>query len=276
LLSAALGKLQAEQTAVAALTAELRAARDAVAQEREALERLRDEAETVRRQARAQVREELAAEVEAARQEVTALIAKLQAQPSIRGAQGAQRELAERAAALQEEVRRHVARAEAPPVRRASLRPGMWVRIVSLGNEGEVEQIEADSALVRVGNMRSRVKLADLSPAQKGGGAAKGKPPGKAPRQRAGAVVAAPVASPAHRCDLRGLRIDEAERELDRALDTSFSEGSGALLVVHGHGTGALKDLVRQTLRASPYVSRFRAGDRHEGGDGVTVVELNT
>ncbi|HET6345449.1 MAG TPA: endonuclease MutS2, partial [Myxococcota bacterium] len=114
LLSAALGKLQAQQREAEALHRELAAARDAVTDEREALARLRDEAETARREARVAVRAELAAEVEVARQEVSALIAKLQAQPSIRQGQVAQKELAERAAALQDEMRRHVARAEAP------------------------------------------------------------------------------------------------------------------------------------------------------------------
>jgi DNA mismatch repair protein MutS2 len=44
--------------------------------------------------------------------------------------------------------------------------------------------------------------------------------------------------------------------------------------LVHGHGTGALRDAVREALRASHYVARMRPGDPGEGGEGVTVVWL--
>ena len=44
--------------------------------------------------------------------------------------------------------------------------------------------------------------------------------------------------------------------------------------VLHGHGSGALKAAVREHLQRSPYVSRARPGESHEGGDGVTVVQL--
>ena len=47
-----------------------------------------------------------------------------------------------------------------------------------------------------------------------------------------------------------------------------------AALIVHGHGTGALKQAIRDYLASSPYIRMFRPGETHEGGDGVTVVEL--
>ena len=52
--------------------------------------------------------------------------------------------------------------------------------------------------------------------------------------------------------------------------DRPLSEPDCAIL--HGHGTGALKHALREALSASPYVGTFRPGDRHEGGDAVTVV----
>jgi DNA mismatch repair protein MutS2 len=57
-------------------------------------------------------------------------------------------------------------------------------------------------------------------------------------------------------------------------LDQAVLSGSGFLRIIHGHGTGKLRTILRDYLKGSPYVSAFRAGDRHEGGDGVTLVEL--
>jgi len=51
-------------------------------------------------------------------------------------------------------------------------------------------------------------------------------------------------------------------------------EGIMSLRVIHGHGSGKLKTLVRQYCSDSPYVAQFRAGEKEDGGDGVTIVEL--
>jgi len=74
--------------------------------------------------------------------------------------------------------------------------------------------------------------------------------------------------------DLRGQRADEALVELEAFLDRTALEGADAVFVIHGHGTGALRKVVREYLATSPYVERYRAGGTGEGGDGVSVVSL--
>jgi DNA mismatch repair protein MutS2 len=76
------------------------------------------------------------------------------------------------------------------------------------------------------------------------------------------------------RCDLRGLRVDEALDRLDEALDRAASAGRAHLVVIHGIGTGALRRAVREHLAESPYASRFLPGAPEEGGEGVTIVDL--
>jgi DNA mismatch repair protein MutS2 len=78
----------------------------------------------------------------------------------------------------------------------------------------------------------------------------------------------------ATRCDLRGLRVDEALDRVTSALDDAATSGSNRLVIVHGLGTGALRKAIRQHLRDSPYVVRFEAADPREGGDGVTIALL--
>ena len=68
--------------------------------------------------------------------------------------------------------------------------------------------------------------------------------------------------------------MDELLREVDRFLDRLYAEGAPDAVILHGHGTGALKQALRDHLAASPYVSRFRPGERHEGGDAATTVHL--
>ncbi len=82
-----------------------------------------------------------------------------------------------------------------------------------------------------------------------------------------------PDAGP-NRCDLRGLRVDEALDRLVEALDRAASAGRPHLVVIHGIGTGALRRAVRQHLAESPYVRRFLPGAPEEGGEGVTTVDL--
>jgi DNA mismatch repair protein MutS2 len=74
--------------------------------------------------------------------------------------------------------------------------------------------------------------------------------------------------------DVRGYATDEALEQVTAALDRATLEGTPALRIIHGHGTGKLKAALRTYLKASPYVAHARPGDRAEGGDGVTVVTI--
>ena len=82
------------------------------------------------------------------------------------------------------------------------------------------------------------------------------------------------LAARANSVDVRGKRADEALAEVEAFLDRSALGGADTVLVIHGHGTGALRRAVREYLATSPYVEKFRPGGAGEGGDGVSVVSL--
>jgi DNA mismatch repair protein MutS2 len=74
--------------------------------------------------------------------------------------------------------------------------------------------------------------------------------------------------------DVRGKAADEALDDVVAALDRATLAGTPFLRIIHGHGTGKLKASLRGYLKDSPYVAEFRAGDRAEGGDGVTIATI--
>jgi len=74
--------------------------------------------------------------------------------------------------------------------------------------------------------------------------------------------------------DVRGQAADDALDVVVAGLDRAVFGGSPFVRIIHGHGTGRLRAALREYLKASPYVVAFRPGDRAEGGDGVTIVEL--
>jgi len=74
--------------------------------------------------------------------------------------------------------------------------------------------------------------------------------------------------------DLRGYRVEEALDEVENYLDKASLANLSPVYIIHGHGTGALKQAVRDFLKTSPYVAKFRSGEDTEGGDGVSVVEI--
>ncbi|MEK6784658.1 MAG: endonuclease MutS2 [Nitrospirota bacterium] len=74
--------------------------------------------------------------------------------------------------------------------------------------------------------------------------------------------------------DVRGQAADEALDRVVAALDRATLDEAPFLRIIHGHGTGRLKAVLREYLKGSPYVAEFRPGDKAEGGDGVTVAKL--
>ena len=75
--------------------------------------------------------------------------------------------------------------------------------------------------------------------------------------------------------DIRGYRVEDALDNLEFYLDKASLANLHEVQIIHGHGTGALKTAVRDYLATSPYVAKFRPGEDAEGGDGVSVVDLN-
>jgi len=74
--------------------------------------------------------------------------------------------------------------------------------------------------------------------------------------------------------DVRGARVDEALDALDRYLDDAVIAGLTSVTIIHGVGTGALRDAVRIYAAGHPSVRSARPGERGEGGDGATIVAL--
>ena len=75
--------------------------------------------------------------------------------------------------------------------------------------------------------------------------------------------------------DLRGYRAEEALDEVEAYLDKASLVNLSPVYIIHGHGTGALKQVIRDYLNTSPYVAKYRSGENSEGGDGVSVVDIN-
>ena len=74
---------------------------------------------------------------------------------------------------------------------------------------------------------------------------------------------------------LLGRKVEDALLELDNFLDDAVLTGLTTVRIVHGKGTGALRSAVGDYLARDQRVASFRLGGQGEGGDGVTVVELN-
>jgi len=74
--------------------------------------------------------------------------------------------------------------------------------------------------------------------------------------------------------DLRGQRAEDAVEALDRYLENAFLAGMPFVRVIHGKGTGKLRQVIREALAQSQHVSRFESGADNEGGDGVTIAHL--
>ena len=117
---------------------------------------------------------------------------------------------------------------------------------------------------VASGPLRLRVPRASLRPA----------PRLEAPIRSTRTVVQGAAQNVPLQLDLRGARAEEALAELDRYLNSAAVAGYDRVRVVHGKGTGALRNAVREALAAHPLVRAQAPAAGNEGGDGATIVTL--
>jgi DNA mismatch repair protein MutS2 len=149
-----------------------------------------------------------------------------------------------------------------------ALQPGLRVRIESLGRTGTVVELRDGKALVEAGSIRLSLPRDDLTPLPAGDQEAQP----QRPRPSAGYVNAGSDARP--EVDLRGMRPDEVDVILGRAMDSAIMAGLPSFRIIHGKGTGALRAHVRKLLERDRRISVSRPGELFEGGTGVTVVEF--
>jgi DNA mismatch repair protein MutS2 len=166
-----------------------------------------------------------------------------------------------------------------------SWRVGMRARSQTTGTEGRIASLDKNGrrATLEAGGMRLSLAVEDLEPASGGGGDAV--PPAAASGSSASSTAAQTPSSAsrlqlerartvASSLDLRGAKVQEALEVLDRYLDDALLAGLDQVTIIHGMGTGALRDSVRDHASGHPLVRSWRPGDRGEGGDGATIVSL--
>jgi len=76
--------------------------------------------------------------------------------------------------------------------------------------------------------------------------------------------------------NILGMRVDAALDAVEKFLDTAFGGREARVLIIHGKGTGALREAVRDYLSSSPYVSDYKSASPRQGGQGATVVMLQS
>ncbi|MFC2058899.1 endonuclease MutS2 [Chloroflexota bacterium] len=136
---------------------------------------------------------------------------------------------------------------------------GLWGTVISLtGSDGQIE--------IQVGHGRLRLSLSDIE---------KVKRPTEKVFSKGATIKRSPVGKKQSLdLDLRGKRAEEIDPELDSYLNDAFLSHFSQVCIIHGIGTGTVRQIVREILSSHPLVRSFRPGERGEGGDGVTIVKL--
>jgi DNA mismatch repair protein MutS2 len=165
----------------------------------------------------------------------------------------------------------------------AELSIGTRVFVTRMGAVGTVaSDCMRGKVIVQVGSLRANVDIADLvlpdaqgrvpaKPGQTGGGA------GQGALISVGVDADSPVPprTPDSTLDLRGERAHIAIARAEKFVDEALQEARSAVFILHGHGTGILRQAIRSHFAAFPAIRRVRSADPNDGGDGVTVLELD-
>ncbi len=291
IIASARGTLNPDDLRAEDLLDEIHRQRDLARQARAAAQEAQQEAEAIRAGLAARldkIEDERRALLEKARREAEAETAELRVEmDEVRRALARARQplealkpLEEQVEAIQEQAEKPVERQERAPRGarpKGPLRLGERVKVRSLGAEGLVTALGEDEIEVQVGVLRVRARVGDVQR----------RVPEQVPEAEAATAATRPAEaeaqprtaplfrdSPGMELDLRGQRADDALSALERHLEAAYLAGLPFVRIIHGKGTGRLRQVIREALRSSPHVTSFESGMENEGGDGVTVVHF--
>jgi DNA mismatch repair protein MutS2 len=186
--------------------------------------------------------------------------------------------------AIEEKVEVIEEKVEAPVERKSeklsvisdqTLKLGERVTVGTLNAEGVVTALGESDAEVQIGSLRVRARLVEL--VRKSREIESPEATKKEERKQEAENsprVSVGTKSPGLELNLRGKLVEDGLDELDRYLEKAYSAGLLFVRIVHGKGTGRMRDAVRTALKDSPYVASFEEPKDNEGGAGVTVAKM--
>jgi DNA mismatch repair protein MutS2 len=216
----------------------------------------------------------------------------LRAEATVGAPAGTTRALAQQAARqLQTAAREMRSADDVGALGRVARASGAANETLAVGDRVEVKRLNSAGTItkppdvagqveVQLGTMRLRIHLRDLTPisqrevARRDSSETEGVTIAEA---RPRPTVTRAVRSPAQvglEIDVRGERADDACERVDRYLNDAYLGSLPWVRVIHGKGTGALRQAIRDMLGASPMVQRFESAGPRDGGDGATIVHL--
>lgn len=285
ILDYARGEVKEEDQRVEHMIASLEENRLGAESEREKAEKLRQEMEQLRsrhqqelekleeqrdrliEKARGEAKEVIAK----ARREAEQIIADLRQLAKEEGASVKEHKLIAARRQLDEAEPQQRKKGAAKPKAKAprQIEPGDEVMVYSLNQKGHVVELSgAKEAVVQLGIMKMKVSLDDLELVNAN------KPAEKQVQRHATTVQRTRDDNIRSELDLRGANLDEALIEVDRFIDEAFLGNLGQVYLIHGKGTGILRQGISEYLRKHKHIKSYRLGNYGEGGTGVTVVEL--
>ncbi|MFW6022211.1 MAG: endonuclease MutS2 [Halanaerobiaceae bacterium] len=148
-----------------------------------------------------------------------------------------------------------------------NIKIGDEVRIKSVGQRGKVVDIDEDKdeATIQAGIMTVRAKIDDIMKVEM---------PEEKSENMASKYQLTKSEKASKSLDLRGERYENAQRQLEKYLDDVFLAKLQKVEIIHGKGTGALREAVQEILKNHKHVAEYRMGRPKEGGTGVTIVDI--
>ncbi len=237
------------------------------------LEKIEDERQKILEQARA----EGELEVEVFKAQLKSLKAELKrARQPLESLQEIEEKIEIVEEKIQSPLKRRTTTVERP-TSHGPLKVGDKVLLKKLGNEGTIISLDDDDAEIQAGPLRMRVPLDELK---------RKKEPLDMESERVEKVKIQKTVAETHRqpsvlaaspgieLDLRGQRAEDALDMLERYIEKAYMTGLPYVRIIHGKGTGKLRQEVRAALKEHPHVFSFEEGGDKEGGAGVTVAKL--